>query len=70
MSLTVSSYEQETYFSDNESSPTNKFSEIYDISSGRDGTTFKILIEKQKYYALFDTGAEISVMTNFMTPTY
>ena len=43
----------------------NKFTEIYDVISGReDGTTFKISIQNQKFYALFDTGVEISVMNS------
>ena len=32
------------------------------MSIKENGTTFKILIKKQKYFALFDTGAEISVI--------
>ena len=61
----ATTYNPETYFSDIKSSPTNKFTEIYDVTSGReDGTTFKILREKQKYYTLFDTGAEIRVMNS------
>ena len=39
--------------------------EIHNITSGKEnGTTFEISIEKQKYYALFDTGAEISVINS------
>ena len=39
--------------------------EIHNITSGKDnGTTFKISIEKWKCYALFDTGAEISVINS------
>ena len=60
----ATSYEPETYFSGVKSSPTNKFSEIYDINSGKeDGTTFEISIKK-KYYVLSNTGAEINVMNS------
>ena len=59
----VKTYELEGYFKDIKSNPKNKFLEIQNITSGKEnGTTFKILIEKQKYYALFDRGAEISVI--------
>ena len=38
-------------------------SQMHNITLGKEyGTTFKILIEKQKYYALFNTGTEISVI--------
>ena len=48
-----------------ESNPQNKFLEVYVVTLGREnGTTFEISIEKQKYYALFDTGAEISVINS------
>ena len=40
----------------------NKFLEIHNITSGKEnGTTFEISIEKQKYYTLFNMGAEISI---------
>ena len=61
----MNSYNPDSHFSDVKSSPTNKFTEVYDITSGReDGNTFELLIEKQKFYTLFDTGAEISVMNS------
>ena len=59
----ANTYKAKAYFTDIESNPQYKFLEIYDVTSGREnGTTFKILIEKQKYYTLFDTGAKISVI--------
>ena len=48
-----------------ESNQKNKFLEIHNIMSGKEnGTTFKISIKKQKYFTLFDTGAEISVINS------
>ena len=61
----MKTYEPEGYFKDIESNPKNKFLEIHNITSGKEnGTTFKILIKKQKYYTLFNTGAKICVINS------
>ena len=59
----VKTYEPKVYFTDIKSNTKNKFLEIYVVTSGKEnGTIFKMLVEKQKYYTLLDTGADISVI--------
>ena len=43
---------------DIKSNPKNKFLGIHNITLGKENGTFEILIEKQKYYTLFDMGTE------------